>query len=70
MTNQHFEKSLRAFLSRIPFRAFAIALVNDDRVVIDDAKAMALRDGLAVFIAADGTPTIFDHEGVSAFTEA
>ena len=70
MTNQHFEKTLSAFLARIPFRAFAIALVNGDRIVVDDAKALALRDGLAVFIAVDRTPTIFDHESVSALTEA
>jgi hypothetical protein len=26
---------------------------------------LVVRGGVAVFVAADGTPTIFDHEGVS-----
>jgi hypothetical protein len=70
MTNQHFDRTLHAFLTRIPFRPFTIAMDNGDRVVVDDAKALAFRDGLAVFIAENGTPTIFDHENVSALTEA
>jgi hypothetical protein len=69
VTNQHFDRTLRAFQTRIPFRSFTIALVNGDRVIVDDAKALAVRDGVAVFISADGTPTIFDHESVSAFTD-
>jgi hypothetical protein len=68
MTNQHFEKTLRAFQKRTPFRSFTVSLVNGDRVQVDHPEALVLRGGVGVFVAADGTPTIFDHESVSDFT--
>lgn len=63
----HFEPSLRAFQRRIPFRVFTVALVNGDRFQVDHPEALVLRGGVAVFVAADGTPTLFDHESVSEF---
>jgi hypothetical protein len=65
MTNQHFERTLRAFQRRTPFRPFTIALVNGDRFQVDHPEALVLRDGVAVFVAAGGIPTLFDHESVS-----
>jgi hypothetical protein len=61
----HFERSLRAFQRRTPFRIFTVGLVNGDRFQVDHPEALVLRGGVAVFIAADGTPTLFDHESVS-----
>ena len=61
----HFERSLRAFHRRTPFRPFVVALVNGDRFQVDHPEAWVLRDGVAVFIAAGGVPTLFDHESVS-----
>jgi hypothetical protein len=60
-----FERSLRAFQRRTPFRPFTVALVDGDRVQVDHPEALVLRDGLAVFVAAGGTPTLFDHASVS-----
>lgn len=65
MDIQHFERSLRSFQRRTPFRPYTVALVNGDRIQIDHPEALVLRDGVAVFIAAGGIPTLFDHESVS-----
>jgi hypothetical protein len=61
----HFERSLRAFHCRSPFRPFTVVLVNSDRIEVDHPEALVLRAGTAVFVAGDGTPTLFDHESVS-----
>ena len=36
--------------------------------LIDHPEALALRGGVAVFVDADGTPTMFDHENVNQIT--
>jgi hypothetical protein len=61
----HFERSLRAFQRRTPYRPFTVALVNGDRFQVDYPEALVLRDGVAAFIAAGGVPRLFDHAGVS-----
>lgn len=70
MTEEHFERTLRTFWHRKPFRSFTVALVNGDRFQVDHPEALALRSGVAVFVATDGTPTVFDHESVSQVTVA
>jgi hypothetical protein len=59
-----FERSLQAFQRRAPYRPFTVALVNGDRFQVDHPEALVLRDGVAVFIAAGGVPTLFDHTSV------
>ncbi len=53
------------FQRRTPFRPFTVALVNGDRFQVDHPEALVLRGGVAVFITADGVPTLFDRESVS-----
>jgi hypothetical protein len=65
MTIEHFERTLRALQRRTPFRPFTVALVNGDRFQVDHPEALVLRDGVAVFVAPGGVPTLFDHESVS-----
>jgi hypothetical protein len=65
----NFERSLRAFQRRTPFRRFTVALVNGDRFQVDHPEALVIRDGVAVFVAAGGVPTLFDHESVSQLTD-
>lgn len=65
MDAAQFERSLRALQRRTPFRSFAVALINGDGFQVDHPDALILRDGLAVFVAAGGVPTLFDHESVS-----
>lgn len=63
----HFDRSLRAFQKRVPFRPFTVAFVNGDRIQVDHPEALVVRDGVAVYIAAGGVPTLFDHESVRQF---
>jgi hypothetical protein len=67
MTAKHFDRTLRAFQRRTPFRVFQVELVSGTRFQIDHPEALVLRGGVAVFVRADGTPVIFDHEGVNQF---
>jgi hypothetical protein len=65
MTADDFDRSLRAFQHRTPFRAFTVELVSGYRFQVDHPEALVLRDGVAVFVAHGGVPVLFDHEGVS-----
>lgn len=67
METGNFERTLRAFLGRAPFRPFTVALVNGDRVEVDHPGALLMRDGVAVYLGPGGVPVIFDHEGVNQF---
>ena len=64
MTAEHFQTTIRAFQKRAPFQPYFVELVSGDRVRVDHPEALVLRGGVAVFVAADGAPSIFDHEGV------
>jgi len=70
MQPQTFERSLRAFSERVPFQPFAVELVSGGLVTVDHPEALIFRGGLAVYIAPDGTPSLFDHESVSRLSGA
>jgi hypothetical protein len=65
MTPDNFERTLRAFQRRAPFRAFTVELVSGHRFQVDHPEALVVRDGVALFVARGGVPVVFDHEGVS-----
>lgn len=65
MQAEHFERTLRAFQKRAPFKVFTVELVSGNRFQVDHPEALVLRDGVAVFVARGGIPVLFDHEGVS-----
>lgn len=65
MTSKNFDRALRSFHRRVPFRAFTVALVNGDRFQVDHPEALIVRGGTAVFVSAKGVPTLFDHDSVS-----
>jgi hypothetical protein len=65
MTADNFDRTLRAFQRRAPFKAFTVELVSGDRFQVDHPEALVLRDGVAIFVARGGIPVLFDHEGVS-----
>jgi hypothetical protein len=67
MTAENFDLALRAFQRRKPFQPFTVELVSGDRFQVDHPKALVFRDGVAIFVARGGVPSIFDHEGVSQF---
>jgi len=65
MDRDTFDGSIRTFKHRTPFRPFTVAMVNGDRLEVDHPDALAVRDGVALFVGPGGVPVIFDHEGVS-----
>jgi hypothetical protein len=65
MTTDAFDRTLRAFQRRTPFQPFAVELVSGYRFQVDHPEALVFRSGVAVYVAPDGQPTIFDHESVS-----
>ena len=67
MTAKNFDRALAALHRRRPFRRFTVELVSGSRFQVDHPEALVVRGGTAVFIAADGTPILFDHESVSQF---
>jgi hypothetical protein len=67
MLAESFDSTLNAFMSRTPFQPFTVALINGDRLEVDHPKSLVWRDGVAIYVAPGGIPTIFDHEGVNQF---
>jgi hypothetical protein len=65
MDRDTFNGAIRAFKHRKPFQPFTVAMVNGDRVEVDHPDALAVRDGLALYVAPGTIPWFFDHEGVS-----
>jgi hypothetical protein len=65
MAPEDFERTLRAFQRRTPFKAFTVELVSGYRFQVDHPEALVFRDGVALFVAKGGVPVVFDHEGVS-----
>jgi hypothetical protein len=65
MTAEHFQTAIRGFQRRTPFHPYVVELVSGDRVRVDHPEALVIRGGVAVFLSTVGSPSIFDHEGVS-----
>ena len=65
MTTEHFDKTLRAYQRRSPFRSFTVRFMSGEHIDIDHPEALVVRSGVAVFISPGGVPTLFDHESVS-----
>jgi hypothetical protein len=65
MTVELFQKTLEAYMSHQPFRAFTIELNTGRRYEIDHPRAAAFQEGAALIFAPGGVPVIFDHESVN-----
>lgn len=65
MTSENFQRLLEALVTRTPFHPFTVELLGGRRFEVDHARAMVMRDGVAVYIAPGGVPIWFDHEGVA-----
>jgi hypothetical protein len=42
-----------------------VSLVNGERLEVDHPDALAVRDGVGMFVGPGGVPSIFDHEGIT-----
>lgn len=70
MESESFDRALRAFARRTPFKPFVLELVSGSRFQVDHPEALVVvRGGLAVFVNADGELMVFDHEGVASLDE-
>ncbi len=67
MTSEAFDRALNVLSSRMPFRPFTVEFNTGQRYEIDHPRALAYRDGLAMFAAPGGVPVLFDHESVNQF---
>ncbi len=68
MNSEMFTETIRAFRNRQPFKPFTVATVGGNRYEVDHPEALAVRDGLAIFVGPGHVPMFFDHEGVSEVT--
>ncbi|MBV8780483.1 MAG: hypothetical protein JO353_03720 [Phycisphaerae bacterium] len=66
MTSENFQRLLDALITCAPFHAFTVELLGGRRFEVDHARALVVRDGVAVYIAPGGVPIWFDHEGVAS----
>ena len=69
MVAETFDKILRAFCKRKPFRAFTVQLVSGDRIRIEHPEALLFRSGTGIYLDPDGDWTFFDNEGVAQVTD-
>jgi hypothetical protein len=65
MDRETFDSTILTFKHRKPFRPFTVAMVDGDKLEVDHPDALAVRDGVALFVAPGRVPVVFDHEGVS-----
>jgi hypothetical protein len=65
MKEETFERCLKAFVQRQPFKPFVVELVSGALLTVDHPEALAHRGRAAMYIDRAGNFTLFDNEGVS-----
>lgn len=65
MDRETFTETVRAFKHRTPFKPFTVVTVSGNRYEVDFPDALAVREGLAIFVGPGRVPVFFDNEGVS-----
>ncbi len=65
MDRETFTETIRAFRNRTPFRPFTVVTVSGNCYEVDYPDALAVREGLAIFVGPGRVPVFFDYEGVS-----
>ena len=70
MESESFDRSLRAFCRRTPFKSFTVELSSGEPVAVEHPEAVVYRSGVAVYFAPDGAITIFDHPGFTRMVGA
>ena len=65
MDRETFTETIRAFRNRAPFKPFTVVTVSGNRYEVDFPDALAVREGLAIFVGPGRVPVFFDNEGVS-----
>ncbi|MDQ6623125.1 MAG: hypothetical protein M3Y86_06525 [Verrucomicrobiota bacterium] len=60
-----FDRTLRQFIRRVPFKPFSVELNSGSRFSVHHPEALAFNHGVAVYIDVAGIPQIFDHTSVT-----
>jgi hypothetical protein len=66
MIVDQFERELRSFMHRKPYRPFVVVL-TDGRTIFVDEPAIAFGGGRAAYIGPDSSVDVFDCEQVQEF---
>jgi hypothetical protein len=69
LKEENFERSLKSFRDRRPFRPFLVELASGAQVIVEHPEALAHRGTLAVYINPSGEWTLFDNTMVTRVTE-
>ncbi len=69
MKEETFDRSLRAFSQRRPFKPFLVELASGAQLTVDHPEALAQRGLVAVYINPDGEFTLFDNTIVTQMAE-
>ncbi|MFM9960289.1 MAG: hypothetical protein ACKV2Q_03590 [Planctomycetaceae bacterium] len=69
MKDDAFQKSLRAFVRRRPFKPFVVELVSGDRIVIQHPEALAMNGTAAFYLNPDSEYAFFDSSTVSQLAD-
>jgi hypothetical protein len=69
MKEEVFERSLRAFSQRKPFKPFLVELASGALLTIDHPEALVHRGRAAMYIDREGNFTLFDNEGVTQLAD-
>ena len=70
MTAENFDAVFARLMTRRPFQIFTVELRGGQRFEVDGPLTMAVKDGIAVFIAPGKVPIWFDHNSVNQIIEA
>ena len=65
MVQSNFERTLRKFAHRRPFRPFVVELTSGKQFLVEHPEALAYYNGLAVYLATDDDIMYFDHHTVA-----
>jgi hypothetical protein len=65
MDRERFDSTIRLFKNLRPFVPFTVAMVDGDRLEVDYPDALAVREGVALFVGPGRVPHRFDNEGVA-----
>jgi hypothetical protein len=70
MTADSFDSVLQGLTQNAPFHVFTVELHGGKRFEVDHARAIVVRDGVALFLAPAGVPIWFDHDSVNQIIAA
>ena len=69
MDREIFDGTMRTFKHRTPVRPFTVSRVNGQRLEVNRPDAIAVSDGVALFVGPGGVPAVFDYEWVAQMVE-